>query len=338
MERHLAGGGAEKDPDEEEIDVPEELDDLDPDELPKILNAKQLDRVTLGLGQLLAMRFSGRGITRRGASLQLAAELFAQLHRYFTAAQPIAAGLEVALRGSPPHLPGIQPPLLQGAVSGQSITVVLGISGIEARRLGVQDPTEREFVDRLASFPKVGGVEPDELAAEFPTFVAASWLTEMLSSEPDEAVEQVQSLGRRTTRDFLKIIELIADQELETQVRSHDREQSVVIPSARAFATATTLKQTEEQSASRFTVTGALYQADARNDRFRLITENGDVFAGNYVPGMTSLIRDAWAKLVRAKLVRIDFQWVGANEPHRTVYELEAIERVIGDAEDLLEH
>ena len=110
----------------------------------------------------------------------------------------------------------------------------------------------------------------------------------------------------------------------------------MAVSSGRAFATADTLRKTEEQEISRFAVSGALYQADARNDRFRLITEDGKVYKGTYIAGMTSLIRDAWAKLVQAKLVQIDYRWVGADEPHRTLYELESIDKVLGDADELL--
>lgn len=280
------------------------------------------------------MRFSGDGITQRGVSLRLVADLFQDLYKYFTAAQPIAAGLDVALQGSPPQLPGVSPPLLQGALTGHSITVVLGVAGVEAKRLREVDTAEdQRILKEVATFPDEAA-RPDNLAAEFPTLAAASWLTELLSAEPDQAAKQVKSLGRRTTRDFLKIVQRIADNELETYVRSQDR--SVVVSSGLAYATADTLKKTEEQTVSRFTVIGALYQADARNDRFRLITEDGKVFKGTYIAGMTSLIRDAWAKLVRAKLVKVDYRWLGADEPHRTVYELESIDKVLGDADELL--
>jgi hypothetical protein len=330
------GSGRDPDPTEEDSGAEplEELDDLDPDDLPRVLNAQRLDRVSLGLGQLLALRFSGGGITKRGVSLRLAGELFQDLYKYFAGAQPVAAGLDVALQGSPPSLPGISPPMLQGAASGHSITVVLALAGTEARKLGDAQPSgdEKAFKD-LGAFPR-NGKGPSELAAEFPTLVAASWLTDLLAAEPDLAARQVKSLGRRTTRDFLKLVEHIAAHELETDLRSRSR--AVALPSSHAFATADTLKKTEEQEISRFTVSGALYQADARNDRFRLITEEGKVYKGTYIAGMTSLIRDAWAKLVQAKLVRIDYRWVGADKPHRTTYELESIDRVLGDADEFL--
>lgn len=336
MEAH-AGSGGETDPNEEGAGAPapEELDDLNPDDLPRVLNAEKLDRVSLGLDQLLALRFSGGGITKRGVSLRLAGELFQDLYRYFAGAQPVAAGLEVALQGSPPRLPGISPPMLQGAATGHSITVVLALAGVEARKLREVEPsaTSKKFKE-LQAFPADGHGPPSELAAEFPTLAATSWLADLLASEPAQAASQVKSLGRRTTRDFLKLVEHIAAHELTTDLRSRSR--AVEVSSGRAFVTADTLKKTEEQEISRFAVSGALYQADARNDRFRLITEDGKVYKGNYIAGMTSLIRDAWAKLVQAKLVQIDYRWVGADEPHRTIYELEAIDRVLGDADELL--
>jgi len=332
-----AGSGGETDPIEEDSGAPEpeELDDLDPDDLPRVLNAKKLDRVSLGLDQLLALRFSGGGITKRGVSLRLAGELFQDLYRYFAGAQPVAAGLEVALQGSPPRLPGISPPMLQGAATGHSITVVLALAGAEAKKLRAVDPsaTEKAFKD-LRAFPAEGQGPPSELAAEFPTLAATSWLADLLAAEPDQAASQVKSLGRRTTRDFLKLVQHMATHELSTDLRSRTR--AVEVSSDRAFVTADTLKRTEEQEVSRFSVSGALYQADARNDRFRLITEDGKVYKGTYVAGMTSLIRDAWAKLVRAKLVQIDYRWIGADEPHRTVWELESIDKVLGDADEFL--
>ncbi|MDQ2631496.1 MAG: hypothetical protein M3Y75_11095 [Actinomycetota bacterium] len=331
------GSGREPDPKEEAVgtpEPPEELEDLDPDDLPRVLNAEKLDRVSLGLDQLLALRFSGGGITRRGVSLRLAGELFQDLYRYFAGAQPVAAGMDVALQGSPPRLPGISLPMLQGATTGRSITVVLGLAGIEARKLREVSPRDnKRAFEELARFPSESEA-PNELAAEFPTLAATAWLTDLLSAEPERAARQVKSLGRRTTRDFLKLVEHIAAHELETDLRS--RSQSVAVPSGLAFATADTLKKTEEQEISRFAVSGALYQADARNDRFRLITEEGKVYKGTYIAGMTSLIRDAWAKLVQAKLVQIDYRWIGADEPHRTLYELESIDKVLGDADELL--
>lgn len=331
------GPGGEVDPNKEGIDpsdAPEELDDLNPDDLPRILNAEQLDDVSLGFGQLLALRFSGGGISRRGVNLRLVADLLQDLYRYFTATQPVAAGFDVALQGAAPKVDGVSPPLLQGAVAGHSITVVLGVAGVEAKKLRDTSPTEaRRLMEAVTAFPREEE-KPTEQAAEFPTLAAASWLTDLLSAEPEEAARQVKTLGRRTTRDFLHLTERLAGNELGTYLRSHER--SIEIPSRQVNATATTLKETEEQDVSRFTVTGALYQADARNDRFRLITEQGQVFRGTYIAGMTSLIRDAWAKLVRAKLVKIEYRWVGAEEPHRTVYELESIDKVLGDADDLL--
>lgn len=332
-----SGSGGTTDPNEKEDETQgpvEELDDLDPEDLPRVLNAERLDRISLGLDQLLAFRFSGAGITRRGVSLRLAGELFQDLYRYFAGAQPVARGLPVALQGSPPSMTGIRPPVLQGASAGHSITVVLALAGTEARKIretrSISDP---EFVETIGAFPT--DAQPrSELAEEFPTLAAASWLTTLLSESPQTAADQVKNLGRRTTRDFLKFVEHIATHELETTVRSHDS--AIALPSGQALATVDTLKRTEEQQVSRFTVTGALYQADARNDRFRLITEEGNVYKGTYVSGMTSLIRDAWAKLVRAKLVRIDYQWIGADEPHRTLYELESIDKVLGDADKLL--
>ncbi|HEY5815816.1 MAG TPA: hypothetical protein VIS95_05690 [Solirubrobacterales bacterium] len=331
------GSGGEPDPKEEGSgtpEPPEELDDLDPDDLPRVLNAKKIDRVSLGLNQLLALRFSGGGITRRGVSLRLAGELFQDLYKYFAGAQPVAAGLDVALQGSPPRLPGISPPMLQGAAAGHSITVVLALAGTEARKLReIQPSAGDKAFKKLEAFP-TESKGPSELATEFPTLAAASWLTDLLAAEPDRAASQVKSLGRRTTRDFLKLVEHIAAHELETDLRSRSR--AIAVSSSQAFATADTLKKTEEQEISRFAVSGALYQADARNDRFRLITEDGKVYKGTYITGMTSLIRDAWAKLVQAKLVQIDYRWVGADEPHRTLYELESIDRVLGDADKLL--
>ena len=224
--------------------------------------------------------------------------------------------------------------MLQGAATGNSITVVLALAGSEARKLREVDPVADENALReIAAFP-ADNKPPSELATEFPTLAATAWLTDLLSAEPKRAAVQVKSLGRRTTKDFLNLVERIAAHDLETDLRS--RSGSVEVPSGRAFATADTLKKTEEQEISRFTVSGALYQADARNDRFRLITEDGKVYKGTYVAGMTSLIRDAWAKLVQAKLVRIDYRWVGADKPNRTAYELESIERVLGDADKLL--
>jgi hypothetical protein len=332
------GSGGETDLNEEAGDPPapveEELEDLDPEDLPRVLNAERLDRVSLGLDQLLAFRFSGGGITRRGVSLRLAGELFQDLYRYFTSAQPIARGLQVALQGSPPRIDGISPPVLQGAATGHSITVVLALAGVEARKLRTTDDARDAAIShKVAPFP-TETTPPTELVYEFPTLAAASWLTTLLSEEPDRAAVDVKNLGRRTTRDFLKLAERIGANELETAVRSRDR--AVAVPSGRMLATAHTLRETEEQQISHFEISGALYQADARNDRFRLITEDGTVYSGTYVSGMTSLIRDAWAKLVRAKLVRIDYQWVGADEPHRTIFELESIEKVLGDADKLL--
>jgi len=235
--------------DDSGAEVPEELEDLDPDDLPRVLNAQRLDRVSLGLGQLLALRFSGSGITQRGVSLRLAGELFQDLYKYFAGAQPVAAGLKVALQGSPPSLPGISPPMLQGAASGHSITVVLALAGSEARKLvEVQPSTDDKALRDLAVFPtETKG--PTELAAELPTLAAASWLTDLLAAEPDQAASQVKNLGRRTTRDFLKLVEHIAAHDLETDLRSHRR--AVAIPSGRAFATADTLKKTEEREISR---------------------------------------------------------------------------------------
>lgn len=332
-----AGSGREPDPNEEGSgtpDPPEELDDLDPDDLPRVLNATRLDRAALGLDQLLALRFSGGGITRRGVSLRLAGELFQDLYKYFAGAQPVAAGYEVALQGSPPRVPGISLPVLQGAATGHSITVVLALAGSEARKLREVSPSEsKRAIKELGKFP-AKNKGPSELAAEFPTLAATSWLTQLLSAEPERAANQVKTLGRRTTKDFLNLVERISAHGLETDLRSHS--QAVAVSSSRAFATLDTLKKTEEQTISRFTVNGALYQADARNDHFRLITEDGKVYRGNYVPGMTSLIRDAWAKLVRAKLVQVEYRWMGADEPNRTVYELESIDKVLGDADEFL--
>jgi hypothetical protein len=332
-----AGSGGGPDPTKEgsgTSESPEGLEDLDPDDLPRVLNAKKLDRVSLGLDQLLALRFSGGGITKRGVSLRLAGELFQDLYKYFAGAQPVAAGLDVALQGSPPRLPGISLPVLQGATTGHSITVVLALAGTEARKFReVQPSADAKAFKDLGAFPTESkGLS--ELATEFPTLAATSWLTDLLAAEPNRAASQVKSLGRRTTRDFLNLVEHIAAHELETDLRSRSR--AVAVPSSRAFATADTLKKTEEQEISRFAVSGALYQADARNDRFRLITEDGKVYKGTYIAGMTSLIRDAWAKLVQAKLVQIDYRWVGADKPHRTLYELESIEKVLGDADKLL--
>jgi uncharacterized beta-barrel protein YwiB (DUF1934 family) len=331
------GSGGETDPSEETQEAPEpneELEDLDSDDLPRVLNAVRLDRVSLGLEQLLAFRFSGAGITKRGVSLRLAGELFQDLYRYFAGAQPVARGLPVALQGSPPSMTGISPPVLQGAAAGHSITVVLALAGTEARKIRETGAVpDAEIVKSIGAFP-THAQPPSELTEEFPTLAAASWLTTLLAEDPKSAAAQVKNLGRRTTRDFLKLVEHIAAHELETTVRSHDH--AIAVRSGQALATADTLKRTEEQEVSRFTVTGALYQADARNDRFRLITEEGDVYKGTYVSGMTALIRDAWAKLVRAKLVRIDYQWIGADEPHRTLYELESIDKVLGDADELL--
>lgn len=331
------------DPNEEELDEHVELDDLDPDEFPRIYNAERLDQAEMGIGQVLAMRFSGDGVSRRGASLRLAGELFTELHKYFTGAQPVAAGLEVALSGAPPRLPGVEAPLLQGAFSGHSITIVLGLAGVEASLLSkAGDSERRKLVEQVAAFP-TGHDKPtperaadQELAAKFPTVTAAHWLTEMLAENPEKAVEHVQQLGRRATRDFLNITELMANNKLDTHVRSHDRSAVVEVPSGRAWATVETLRKTAHESTSTFSIVGALYQADAKNDRFRLISDDGSVYSGTYVAGMTALIRDAWAKMVRATLVRIEFRWVGTDRPHRVVYELQSIDRVLGDADQLL--
>ena len=126
----------------------------------------------------------------------------------------------MALQGSPPRLPGISLPMLQGATTRHSITVVLGLAGTEARKLREVSPSESEQAYKeLAKFPSESKV-PSEYAAEFPTLAAASWLTELLSVEPAQAASQVKSLGRRTTRDFLKFVEHIAAHELETDLRS----------------------------------------------------------------------------------------------------------------------
>jgi hypothetical protein len=336
--------GADPDPDEGD----EELEEWDEDSLPQIWNAESLDDAELGLLQVLALRFRGEGIGIRGANLRLFAELLQSLHRVLTGLQPVAAGLRVELEGPLPRLPGVDAPLLQGAVAGHSITLVLGLAGEEAklmRRIG--DPQEIRRLEEAAALPEplvvgeqptkheVADFEEVEWAAQFPTLKAAHWMTEVLSAEPQEAVQRIHRLGRRAARDYLKMTDVLASHELDTFVRGHDRPE-IAFPSDRSSATSRELRSTEQRSETRLSVRGALYQADAKNHKFRLITDTGESIRGDYLPDMLETVRGAWAKVVRAEIVRTEYRWVGAERPHRTTYHLEGVPRVFEDADEFL--
>lgn len=342
MERPEEPDQEQEEPEEDGLELPP----WDPEELPRIYNAVSLDQAELSLGQLMALRFSGEGIDRRGASLHLVATLLDSVNRVLTGLQPVAAGVQVKLGGAPPRLPGIEPPSLQAAVAGRSITFVLGLTGEELNVVTGMPPEDLAELERhlpeprdLRELPSKGELDEYEevrWAARLPTITAAHWFSEVLASPPDSAAERVQGLGRRATRDYLKMTDVLSKNHLDTDLRSIDRPRAIRVPSERSWATAEELRRTEERIHSRFEAVGALYQADALNHRFRLITEEGRTLTGTYVPGMLAEIREGWAKLVRVRILRTDFQWVGADQPHKTQYQLEEILRVLGEADNLL--
>jgi hypothetical protein len=337
-----ATGGGNDAPGLDPDDVPEEeLDEWGDDDLDRIWMAESLDEAELGPEQILALRFRGEGIAKRGVGLRLFSELLTSIDRLLTGLQPVAAGLRVELGGPPPKLPGIEAPLLQGAGTGHSITVVLALAGDEARRLRAQEGINPIVVsavpdvDALPSKSEIGDFERKQWSSDFPTVQAATWMTEALSSPPGQAVDRIQRLGRRATRDYLNLSDVLSKHEVDTFLRQPDRPQ-IAVPSARAWVTAKEIRETEQRSEFGFRVHGALYQADAKNNRFRLIADDGQVIQGTYSPDMLDTVRGAWAKVVKAEITRVEYHWVEDDRPHRTVYRLDAIAQVYEDADEFL--
>jgi hypothetical protein len=225
-------------------------------------------------------------------------------------------------------------------LAGNSITLVLGAAGEEARVLSSLDraPEPRplpETIEDLPSRDEAEAMEAIEWATTFPTLQAATWVTEVLSAPPAEAVDRIQRLGRRATRDYLKVTDVLSKDELDTAVRT-PAQRTAEVPSARLFATAQSLRQTEQRTQTELTVRGALYQADAKNHKFRLITDEGRSITGDYLPERQAMVRDGWAKVVRVQITRSDYLWVHADRPHRTTYRLEEILRIYEDADEFL--
>ena len=80
-------------------------------------------------------------------------------------------------------------------------------------------------------------------------------------------------------------------------------------------------------------IRGALYQADAKNHRFRIITDAGEAISGTYLPEMIDEVRGAWAKIVEVEIIKYEFHWVEDDQPHRTTYELQEVLGVFEDAD-----
>jgi hypothetical protein len=57
---------------------------------------------------------------------------------------------------------------------------------------------------------------------------------------------------------------------------------------------------------------------------------------GDYVPDMLTSVRGAWAKVVRAEILRREYHWVEEERPHRVTHHLERITRVFEDADVFL--
>jgi hypothetical protein len=337
-------------PDEPEPE-PDELGDWETEPPPdRIWAAESLDNVLLGPFQLMALRFQGEGIERRGVDLRLFSELMTALNRLLTGLQPVAAGLRVELGGQLPRLPGVSPPLLQGAGSGRSITVVLALAGDEARLVresggippemsesAIPQPGE---VSQLPTRHDVSDYSDVAWASRFPTVRAASWVTEILGANPDVASHEIQALGRRATRDYLNLGNVVTKHEVDTYARTRFGHKQVAAPSNRFLASVQELRRTEEQTHETLRVKGVLYQADAKNHRFRLITQEAQSILGTYVPDMLEVVRSSWANVVDAEILRIDYRWMDAERPHKSVYQLQRVLRTYDDegADEFLAH
>jgi hypothetical protein len=140
----------------------------------------------------------------------------------------------------------------------------------------------------------------------------------------------VRGLGERVGQDLVELLKLLLEEEVHSTWVTRREVVAVVSPDAAATMRSVLMREgTPEVTVIR--VTGLLYEADAKNQGFKLKPENEPVIQGTYPEELTEEIRRAWNHEVVLELRRVAERLERSVEPTGAPeFELMEIVRIIG--------
>lgn len=279
----------ETEPDEETPEEPIE-DPLKRDEDVKFFKEERLLGVTI----------DGPKVGQRSIDVFLLAEFLEQLDRVVRGLTAWARGIPLELSGQIPRPPDAAPWRTRGLAWGNSATVEFVLGQPEALRL-------------------------DETGAlSSPTLDAIIQLGHVVRLDASEAIDTLKGIDDRVGRDYVRLVALLADNQLRSRWEPLDQE-VVTVPAERADRVLAGLRSETEPESEPIEVTGFLFQLDAKKHDFKIQPDEGSPITGSYDDSLVGELRDSWRHRVVAEVTRTRRRFTYATHPHKTDYELERI-------------
>lgn len=284
----------------------------EPEPEPEITDPFERDTIRYQSGSdlILGVTLGGPKVGKHSIDVFTFGEFLAQLDRVVRGLTAGLEGLTLATTGRMPMPADAAPWRMANLTFVRSVTV--------------------EFV--LGEPEKLRLKESGEMGS--PTLQAVSKLAALVRLAPGEAVEQVRDLDDRIGTDFAQLLALLADNGLTSSWEEPQQPESATVAPEQADKVRNALRRELEPVTSSLTVTGFLFQLDAKANDFKLQPDDGTgAIRGHYDDSLVSELRDSWSHRVVAELARTEQRYAYAAAPFRIEHSLRRIVRKLGRAD-----